>query len=75
MTVILKGWMGPPGLGRNVPPIPGASGGAVPPPLFDIVKPTPEAEGRFLQRRNITYGKFLKAPSALPELPRPFPWW
>jgi hypothetical protein len=51
MTVTLKGWMGPPGLGRNVPPIPGASGGIILPPLFDIVKSTPEAESRFLQER------------------------
>ena len=43
----LKGWMGPPGLGSNVPSIPGVSGGVTSPPLFDIVKSTPEAERRF----------------------------
>jgi hypothetical protein len=51
-TVILKGWTGPPGSGRNVPPNPGASGGVSPPRLFDIVKSIPEAECRFLPGRS-----------------------
>ncbi len=45
--------MGPSGLGRNVPSTPEASGGIIPPPLFDIVKSTWEAEGRFRSSRNV----------------------
>ncbi len=45
--------MGPSGLGRNVPSTPEASGGIIPPPLFDIVKSTREAEDRFRSRRHV----------------------
>jgi hypothetical protein len=60
MTVILKGWMGPSGLGRNVPSTPEASGGVIPPPLFDIVKSSREAEGRSHSRKPMLSSSLAK---------------